>query len=428
MPSFPPRWASLLGLLSVLALLPSVAVAQTVDPAYKADYDAAFRATYDRPSDVEAALTFAKIATLAGDAEAAIGALERVLIFNPDLPEVDLALGELYRSLGSFAMAKVYLDRADAARLSPEDRAKRERLLAEVSGAQSRHRLNASFTSGLRYQTNANAGANAAARIAGASLDFNTIKPKADTNAFATLFATHSVDLGDQDGTSWDTRTLLYGTRQFQRHLINVALIDAATGPRFRLDGNRAGSPTLQPFIVGNVFELGGSEYFSSAGGGLNSTVRLAPDLGLDLTFDARNVSFNNTAHISTANYRDAQQVQGRMLVLYTPTENDLITGLVQPTNYDARKAWETFNELVLSGSYVHRFPAPWTLSELPWSVSVTAGKVWRFYAGRDATVDANTLRQDDEYDIGGSLVIGLANQVDFRLDVQQVWSDSTVA
>src|SRR5256885_11243076 len=52
----------------------------------------------DRPSDVGAALTFAKIATLAGDAEGAIGALERVLIFNPDLPEVDLAIGELYRA------------------------------------------------------------------------------------------------------------------------------------------------------------------------------------------------------------------------------------------------------------------------------------------------------------------------------------------
>src|SRR5258706_1501831 len=324
-------------------------------------------------------------------------------------------------------MAKVYLDRAEAARLSTDDGAKREGLLAEVDGAQSRHRLNASFTSGLRYQTNANAGANAAARIAGGSLDFNTIRPRADTNAFATLFATHSVDLGDQDGTSWDTRALLYGTRQFQRHLVNVALMEVATGPRFRLDGN-PGGPTLQPFVVGNAFELGGSEYFSSAGGGLNSTVRLAPDLGLDLTFDVRTIAFNNTAHIPAATNRHAQQAQGRMLLLYTPTENDLITGPVQPTNYDARKAYETFNELVLSGSYVHRFRAPWTLSEIPWSVSVTAGKVWRFYQGRDASVDANTLRQDDEYDIGGSLVIGLANQVDFRLDVQQVWSDSTVA
>src|SRR5258706_9514188 len=201
-------------------------------------------------------------------------------------------------------MAKVYLDRAEAARLSTDDGAKREGLLAEVDGAQSRHRLNASFTSGLRYQTNANAGANAAARIAGGSLDFNTIRPRADTNAFATLFATHSVDLGDQDGTSWDTRALFYGTRQFHRHSVNVTLFEAATGPRFRLDGNRAGSPTLQPFMVGNVFELGNSDYFSSAGGGLNSTIQLTPDLGLDLTFDTRRISFTNTTHLSTANYR----------------------------------------------------------------------------------------------------------------------------
>ena len=61
-----------------------------------------------RPSNLEAPLQYAVDAKKAGDIEAAIGALERLLFYSPNLPAVRFELGMLYFRLGSFEMARGY--------------------------------------------------------------------------------------------------------------------------------------------------------------------------------------------------------------------------------------------------------------------------------------------------------------------------------
>ena len=41
-----------------------------------------------------------------------VAALERMLLFNPNLARVDLELGALYFRMGSFEMARSYFDKA----------------------------------------------------------------------------------------------------------------------------------------------------------------------------------------------------------------------------------------------------------------------------------------------------------------------------
>src|SRR5262249_9115106 len=154
-----PVAAAVLGFLIGLAGPHAPAAAQgVIDERYRALYDEAFKATYDNPGDLQAGLTFAKVAALAGHPRGAVGALGRVLIFNPDVAQVQFQLGQLYRQLGSEDAARIYLQRADPAQLSAEDRAARERSLAALDTATSRHHIGAFVTGGLRYQTNANAG------------------------------------------------------------------------------------------------------------------------------------------------------------------------------------------------------------------------------------------------------------------------------
>ena len=54
---------------------------------------ALFQQMYKNPSNLEASFKFAEQAVKRGDYEAAIGALERMLFFNPNLPRVKLELG-----------------------------------------------------------------------------------------------------------------------------------------------------------------------------------------------------------------------------------------------------------------------------------------------------------------------------------------------
>ena len=67
---------------------------------------------YKSPSNLDVSFKFAEQAVARGDYEAAIGALERMLFFNPNLPRVKLELGVLYFKLDSFELARGYLQDA----------------------------------------------------------------------------------------------------------------------------------------------------------------------------------------------------------------------------------------------------------------------------------------------------------------------------
>ncbi len=71
--------------------------------------DAAYQQLLANPSDIALTLKYAKLCAAAGDYEAAIPPLERLLISKPDSPKLRLEIGILYYLLGSFDTAKTYL-------------------------------------------------------------------------------------------------------------------------------------------------------------------------------------------------------------------------------------------------------------------------------------------------------------------------------
>ena len=72
-------------------------------------YDTAFQAMYQDPADLDKATSYIELAIAIGDLEGAVAALEMMLIFEPDLPQVRMDLGFLYIQLGSPGMAQAYL-------------------------------------------------------------------------------------------------------------------------------------------------------------------------------------------------------------------------------------------------------------------------------------------------------------------------------
>jgi tetratricopeptide (TPR) repeat protein len=428
--SFPARVRSslstiLIGGTALLAAAPAGHAQGVTDPQYRALYDQAFRETYDHPADVAAALNFAKVARLAGDLEGAIGALERVLIYNPDLATVDLQLGLLYRAIGSPDAALVHLQRANPAQLTPEDQALRDKTIAELRSEVSRHKLAGQASLGLGYQTNANAGALEAARLAGGTPGaFSSLRARGDADAFAAATVTDSYDLGDQAGDTWESRVSAYGTRQFERRLLNVNVLEIDTGPRFRFGDTSV--PTLRAYGVGNVFTLGGTTYFTSGGGGLNSHVVLSPRWALDGTLEMRSLSYYRSSVEPTAPDYDARQTLARIVVAFAPDAPDLLTATVQVLDYDAHRPFDTYQEARLSATYTRQFTIPGLPQ--PWAASLYGGPVERSYHGHDPNIDPMHRRQDGEWDLGGSIAAGLTDWSDFRLSVQQIWANSNVA
>ena len=112
-----------------------------------------------KPADLDVLFRFASLATQIGDLEGAISALERMLLVNQNLPRVRLELGVLYFRLGSYEVARSYLESALRSPTVPADvRRRAEEYLAEVAGKLSPSSLAGDVFFGWRYQSNANLG------------------------------------------------------------------------------------------------------------------------------------------------------------------------------------------------------------------------------------------------------------------------------
>jgi len=72
--------------------------------------DLLFKRLLLKPDDLDAGFRYAELETELGDYEAAVGALERILYYNPNLPRVNLQLGTLYFHLRSYEMARNCFD------------------------------------------------------------------------------------------------------------------------------------------------------------------------------------------------------------------------------------------------------------------------------------------------------------------------------
>src|SRR5262249_10171866 len=156
------RRASLAFLACLIALFcwPIAAGAQSLAPAERAQLERQkeelFQRTLQNPKDLDAAFAFADVSARLGDNEAAVTALERMLLFNPNLTRVQLELGVLYFRMASFELARAYFDKALASDPPPEVRSKIEQYLRQISVVASSEQITGYVFFGVQGQSDAN--------------------------------------------------------------------------------------------------------------------------------------------------------------------------------------------------------------------------------------------------------------------------------
>jgi tetratricopeptide (TPR) repeat protein len=273
-------------LLAVLILVmcvsgPAQVGAQT--PASPADlekqYDTAFQETLRKPADLDVLFRFATLATQTGDLEGAISALERMLLINPDLPRVRLELGVLYFRLGSYEVARTYLEAMlKSPSLPPEVREKAEQFMSEILSRLSPARLTGEVFLGWRYQSNANLGPSTSnVRLFGQTANLNQASVGApDWGVVVAGTARHFFDFGEQDKSGLETTVTAYTSRQFNVTTANLSLIDFTIGPRFQLFPGVFEEVMLRPFISAGHIWVNDATYYGSYGGGVELSMLLA--------------------------------------------------------------------------------------------------------------------------------------------------------
>lgn len=398
--------------------------------ASSAELEQVFQQLLADPANPELTLRYARLAVEAGNSEAAVAALERLVLFNDTLPRARIELGVLYYRLGSHAQARDYLKRGLADPSLPADaRANGERYLAEVENMLSPHVLEGSLTMGFRYQTNANL-APSGRRVFQAGLPFNlprNQRKQEDGNFFGLLGVEHRYDFDPFDRQAWlESDFTLYGAKQFERSRLDLMVADFATGPRFQpLPGELPGL-NMKPFFRASVAVLDEQEYFHSLGFGLSNRLDLSERLRIEGTYEFRALDYNSTSRRPFADEQSGIENNLSVGARYLITPSQRIEFRLGGRLMDAEKGYESFDEISASLTYQFGYAAPF--AGMPqWIAAAFAGYAHSWYDRPDRSVLPGRKRDDDEWRIGAYNVFNLSKDWSALALIEYVENDSNI-
>lgn len=391
-----------------LATLCAVAAQGQTPPAQldlKQQHDLLFAASIRDPANVDVSFRYAEVATKVGDFEAAIGALERIIFYNPNLPRVRLELGVLYFRLGSYEMSRSYFESAvGAADAPPEVRARVASFLAEIDRRLQTTQFTFNAQAGFRYQSNANAGPNSSlVKALGLNATLaDEFARRSDWNAFAAATARYVYDFGNQRGDVLEAMATMYYARQFKIDRLNTGAVEASVGPRLALAPDALPGWSVKGYAIGAFAALADKPFFASPGVGV--TVAIPTDWALiEPGYEFRRRSFRNSTE-----YPTARDQRGQSHVVYV-NASGVIT---QDWRWMARLARTRINAEVDSSSMIgtsfdfgllYDFDAPIS-SVRKWTANVFFGVSRNNYDQPNPIVDPTTRRRDREWRIGAGL------------------------
>ena len=418
--------------LAVVFMADVPAWAQSDAEEIRAEYDELFQQVFRDPGNLDLTFQFAEVAVQMGNYEAAVSSLERMLLYNPNLPRVRLELGVLYFRLGSYALARAYLTRAvEGGEVPDEVRERVEVFLAEIEKRLSPSQFSGSVYGGFRHQTNANSGPDSTAvKAAGfdALLD-NSFTEQADSNAFLSGTLRHTYDIQDQAGTVWETNAFAYGTRQNEVKSVELLVLSLDTGPRVTLDQEAIPGASMRTYITTDQVWLRNSHFLQSIGVGMTISKEYESDLNTEIDLRMRKRDFEVDGNRATASEQSGIEKQVRISARYPLAADWLISGSGLARYQDANADINTNTEFELAFTATHVYAQPFAFGETgdPWTSALTlAGGVTRFDEP-NPLVDPTKKRIDTELQFTFFTAVPVTKALTFIGTIQRSVTDSSL-
>jgi hypothetical protein len=368
------------------------------------EQDTLFQQMMNNPRDIETTFAYVKVATARGDYEAAIGALERILFYQPGLARVKYELGSLYFRLRSYEMARRYFKEALASPdLDPITKDRVETSLPDAEKQLEQSRLSGFVATGLRYQTNASFAPTAGTvRLGGQDLALLPSQTrKADTNWFGLAGVSHDYDLDNQRGDTLETRFVGYVTEQQRFSNLNVGLFDLSFGPRMALAPDLLPGVTIKPYVVGGNTWLGGSSYLSTGGAGVSAKIPFGDRFSIGPEFEWRRAEVNSgdvvpVSTLSSGNWYTA----GISSTTEIAQQIRLDTrGLYRRA--DSQVGFQSYNQWVVEAALSFAFAPPFDFVSRNWSIAPFARYIRTEFDAANPFIDPLTTRRDTEWIAG---------------------------
>lgn len=386
-----------------------------------------FQAMLRKPDDLDAAFEYAALSVKVGDIEAAISTLERMLIFAPGLPRLQLELGVLYYRLAAYETARGYFEAALQVPDVPlEVRQKVEQYLAGIDQASEPTRFTGQIRAGIRYQTNANRAPTDSVILIDDlpfTLDSDALGTP-DGNVYATGIFHWSHDLESQ-GDTLEVDLLTYGSKQFERDELDVALAELTIGPAFDLGRFDIENAALGIYGIGSGVFLADDFYSAGIGAGTRFVIRPNPATYLMAALEYRHRNYHDSDSSPTASLRDGDELRTFGTATYILSPTTVLYG-----NAYLQRVWTDADYLsYLEGGFTvgprYSFASPVDPGKLPWTVAINTGALFRSYDDPDPIIDPNNAEEDWEAFIGGGLTIPVRPDVALITELEYRYVDS---
>ncbi|TPP10238.1 tetratricopeptide repeat protein [Rhizobium glycinendophyticum] len=395
--------------------------------AIEAERKTLFARMMAQPDDLDTAFQYAALSSQAGDLEGAVSTLERMLIYAPGLPRLQLELGVLYYRLGAYETARQYFEGAQSAgNVPPEVAAKVEEYLAAIDKRAAPNSLTGMVRAGIRYQSNANAGpGNSTVTLNGLpyTLDSLTVAGE-DFNAFLTSSVRYRHEL-DEQGIAIEAGLSGYTAGYRDRDTLNTGALEAFVGPTFDLARFGLDDRSLSVFLLSSGVLIEGDRYLASIGASTVFNWQVTPSDGIGAQVEYRYEDYNNTKSRKTAEYQTGDRFDGQLSYSRQVTEDFNLSARLLATRRSAEAEYLSSTEVGLGLGSAWRFASP--VGEGPaWVLALDSGLSRRNYDAPDAMINANESQQDTEFSVNLRQIVPFNEHVALVAEAgyRKVWSN----
>lgn len=360
-------------------------VTSTEEAALRVEQSEQFAAMFEAPDDVELMFQYAVTSIRLQDFEAAITTLERILIYNPNLPRVKVELGASYFRIGSYPVAKFYFNEVindDTA--EPELKERVQMFLDEID-----NRTRTSYFTGrigidTVFTSNANFGPedrNILFLGAPQVLLGQNVTSQTDAGFGLVGQVSHVYDLGDANGDVWRSDLAFSAVRYAETSSGATDVVVFRSGPRLSLDDDRYG-PKIRPYVELSHVRFAKDPLQTTIGAGFELTNTLNQSMSL---FSDLRIAWRDS-HVKTAAIdlngdvidQDGLSVRANAGVNYFYDENITLRGFLLAEFTGAETDQEQSYELGVGGVGTYRYDSGLDVASRDWQVSAGFRGVYR--------------------------------------------------